>query len=85
MQVHHDLALAGGDGIDDFIRLAVILGLKRMGVLQIEIAGDDPAIGIALIGASANGRILWKLADGRCYADWEAEGTLPQGEPVANV
>ena len=27
-----------------------------------------------VIGASANGRVLWKLADGRCYADWEAEG-----------
>jgi hypothetical protein len=45
---------------------------------------DGPAAA-TVIGASANGRILWKLADGRCYADWEAEGTLPQGEPVANV
>ena len=26
----------------------------------------------AVIGASANGRILWKLPDGRTYADWEA-------------
>ncbi len=43
------------------------------------------AAAATVIGASANGRILWKLADGRCYADWEAEGTLPQGEPVANV
>jgi hypothetical protein len=25
-----------------------------------------------VIGASANGRILWKLPDGRTYADWEA-------------
>ncbi len=29
-----------------------------------------------MIGASANGRILWKLNDGRCYADWEAAGAL---------
>ena len=26
----------------------------------------------AVIGASANGRILWKLPDGRNYADWES-------------
>lgn len=42
------------------------------------------AAAATVIGASANGRILWKLADGRCYADWEAEGTLPQGEHEAN-
>ncbi|PKQ10843.1 MAG: DUF4357 domain-containing protein [Alphaproteobacteria bacterium HGW-Alphaproteobacteria-1] len=42
------------------------------------------AAAATVIGASANGRILWKLADGRCYADWEAEGTLPQGEPEVN-
>ena len=26
----------------------------------------------AVVGASANGRILWKISDGRCYAAWEA-------------
>ena len=26
----------------------------------------------AVNGASANGRILWKLPDGHTYADWEA-------------
>lgn len=36
------------------------------------------AAAATVIGASANGRILWKLADGRCYADWEAEGALSQ-------
>ena len=30
------------------------------------------AAAATVIGASANGRILWKLADGRPYADWEA-------------
>jgi hypothetical protein len=30
------------------------------------------AAAAAVIGASANGRILWKLSDGRTYADWEA-------------
>ena len=30
------------------------------------------AAAAAVIGASANGRILWQLPDGRNYADWEA-------------
>ena len=30
------------------------------------------AAAAAVIGASANGRILWKLPDGSNYADWEA-------------
>lgn len=30
------------------------------------------AAAAAVIGASANGRILWKLPDGSTYADWEA-------------
>jgi hypothetical protein len=30
------------------------------------------AAAATVIGASANGRILWKCADGRTYADWEA-------------
>jgi len=30
------------------------------------------AAAATVIGASANGRILWKLPDGRTYADWEA-------------
>lgn len=29
------------------------------------------AAAATVIGASANGRILWKLPDGRTYADWE--------------
>ena len=32
----------------------------------------------AVIGASANGRILWKLPDGHTYADWEAGQEGPQ-------
>lgn len=38
------------------------------------------AAAATVIGASANGRILWKLPDGRCYADWETEGTQPTGD-----
>src|SRR5690606_8222302 len=30
------------------------------------------AAAAAVIGASANGRIRWKLPDGRNYGDWEA-------------
>lgn len=30
------------------------------------------AAAATVIGASANGRILWKLPDGKAYADWEA-------------
>ncbi len=37
------------------------------------------AAAAAVIGASANGRILWKLPDGRIYADWEAgQGSSPE-------
>jgi hypothetical protein len=32
----------------------------------------------AVIGASANGRILWKLPDGHTYAEWEAGQESPQ-------
>ena len=32
----------------------------------------------AVIGASANGRILWKLPDGHTYAEWEAGQETPQ-------
>lgn len=34
------------------------------------------AAATAVIGASANGRVLWKLPDGRNYADWEASQGL---------
>ncbi|PKP64611.1 MAG: hypothetical protein CVT86_03625 [Alphaproteobacteria bacterium HGW-Alphaproteobacteria-8] len=36
------------------------------------------AAAATVIGASANGRILWKMPDGRTYGDWEAS----QGEPL---
>lgn len=42
-----------------------------------------------VIGASANGRILWKLQDGRTYSDWETkqdDGIIsdsPSNEPLA--
>lgn len=32
----------------------------------------------AVIGASANGRVLWKLPDGHTYAEWEAGQESPQ-------
>lgn len=36
------------------------------------------AAAATIIGASANGRILWKMPDGRTYADWETDqGELP--------
>lgn len=60
--------------------------LQKSGVLQ-EDAGSlifasdysftsASAAAATVIGASANGRILWKLNDGSCYADWEAAGAL---------
>ena len=40
------------------------------------------AAAATVIGASANGRILWKLPDGRTYADWES---AQDNDPVAGV
>ena len=40
------------------------------------------AAAATVIGASANGRILWKLPDGRSYAEWEA---AQDNDPVAGV
>jgi len=38
----------------------------------------------AVIGASANGRIMWRLGDGRTYADWETQqNAQDQPEPTA--
>lgn len=37
------------------------------------------AAAATVIGASANGRILWKLPDGRTYADWEASQDMATG------
>jgi hypothetical protein len=37
------------------------------------------AAAATVIGASANGRILWKLPDGRTYADWESTQDLANG------
>jgi hypothetical protein len=42
------------------------------------------AAAATIIGASANGRILWKLSDGRAYSDWEANQDAangPSGQP----
>jgi hypothetical protein len=36
------------------------------------------AAAATVIGASANGRILWKLPDGHTYAEWEAGQEGPQ-------
>ncbi len=38
------------------------------------------AAAATVIGASANGRILWKLSDGRTYADWEANQDIGESE-----
>ena len=40
------------------------------------------AAAAAVIGASVIGRILWKLPDGRTYADWEANQGTPDSSPV---
>ncbi|MCR8724113.1 GIY-YIG nuclease family protein [Frigidibacter sp. ROC022] len=40
------------------------------------------AAAAAVIGASANGRILWKLPDGRTYADWEANQDAIENPPA---
>lgn len=37
------------------------------------------AAAATVIGASANGRILWKLPDGRTYADWETSQDVSNG------
>ncbi|WP_245737617.1 DUF4357 domain-containing protein [Jannaschia helgolandensis] len=37
------------------------------------------AAAATVIGASANGRILWKLPDGRTYADWETSQDVTNG------
>lgn len=46
------------------------------------------AAAATVIGASANGRISWKLPDGRTYADWEenqnAEGDQSSVTPASN-
>ena len=34
---------------------------------------------VGVIGAGANGRILWKHPDGRTYADWEASQDVATG------
>ncbi len=40
---------------------------------------SSSAAAAVVIGASANGRILWKLSDGRIYADWEASQDMATG------
>ena len=37
------------------------------------------AAAATVIGTSANGRILWKLPDGRTYADWESNQEMANG------
>ena len=36
------------------------------------------AAAATVIGASANGRISWKLPDGRTYADWEENQNIEE-------
>ena len=62
--------------------LALRKTLMETGVLQedgdfLKFANDysfssASAAAATVIGASANGRILWKLPDGRTYGDWES-------------
>ncbi|MFN4204758.1 MAG: GIY-YIG nuclease family protein [Agrobacterium albertimagni] len=57
--------------------------LVEKGVLAIELDhlrfttdynfSSPSAAAAAVMGASANGRIMWRLEDGRTYADWEAQ------------
>ena len=43
------------------------------------------AAAATVIGASANGRILWKLPDGRTYADWESDQGTANGPSDQNL
>jgi len=68
--------------------------LQERGILQM--AGDSllftsdyslpsPSAAAAVVtAASANGRILWKLADGRTYAQWEADQSQDQNQGPAS-
>ena len=68
--------------------------LQERGILQV--AGDallftsdyslpSPSAAAAVVtAASANGRILWKLADGRTYAQWEADQSQDQDQGQAS-
>ena len=45
----------------------------------------SPSAAAAVVtAASANGRILWKLADGRTYAQWEASQNQDQDQGQAS-
>jgi hypothetical protein len=68
--------------------------LQERGILKM--AGDallftsdysfpSPSAAAAVVtAASANGRILWKLADGRTYAQWEADQSQDQEQGQAS-
>ena len=59
-------------------------------IFESEYTFSSPSAAAAVvIGASANGRIVWKLPDGRTYADWEdaqnqgtGGATSPSGAPA---
>ncbi|BBF92827.1 hypothetical protein BLTE_15120 [Blastochloris tepida] len=41
------------------------------GIVHLNARDSASTAATTVIGASANGRILWKMPDGRTYADWE--------------
>jgi hypothetical protein len=68
--------------------------LQERGVLKVaqdhlkfetEYTFSSPSAAAAVVtGASANGRVVWKLPDGRTYAEWEdAQNQTPAGNVAA--
>jgi hypothetical protein len=53
-------------------------------VFESEYTFASPSAAAAVVtGASANGRIVWKLPDGRTYADWEDARNQGTGGDIA--
>jgi hypothetical protein len=54
-------------------------------IFETEYTFSSPSAAAAVVtGASANGRVVWKLPDGRTYADWEdAQNQAPLGNASA--
>ena len=59
---------------EDLVARGIIRVDSGIGIVTEEFAFSSPSAAAAVVaGRSANGRISWKLKDGRTYADWEAD------------
>lgn len=59
---------------DDLVARGLVQIEAGLGILAEDYAFSSPSAAAAVVaGRSANGRISWRLKDGRTYADWEAE------------